>query len=705
MSRRRTCRCALLALLLVLVSATARAGDPDDPNAASDPNAPPPEPEPALTLRDEKVESPRAPSRLLETPLSISVVSGEEMQRAQTDTAIDEALINVPGVFSSGGRNFSQDARLAIRGFGANAQFGIRGVRMLVDDIPSTLPDGQTEVDSLELDFVDRMELLRGPVSSLYGGGGGGVVDVETFEPTVEPTVRARATWGSYDLFRASAITTGTVGGTGIVLGFADTAIGGYREHSQARQWNVLGKLERELPGGSKLGLVFSNVTAPTNDEPGALNQAEVDSDRRQAQPTAITQDAGENLDQQKLALTWAWPVRDGTQLRAIAWGLQRDFHNLLTINRAVELDRKAYGGSLVLNDHSGPLVLALGVDVAAQRDLRRNFANLGGTKGPESANQSEDVTAIGPFLQLDCELPWGFGVVAGARYDWTNFDFGDRFVTAASPDQSDQKTFDQISPRVGVRWRHSDAFMAFANLGSAYQVPTTTELQPADPNAPFFAANLDAEDSLGVELGTKGLVFSRVYYGLTLFDLRVEHVAVPFEDPNGLTLFRDAGASRRRGAELEFSAWLAEGLSVRGSYTYASYRYADFAKVSGGVTTQLRGNMETNAPVNMGALELRYDHPSGFFGVANVRYVSKLWVNDENTATAPGATTSDVRVGWDLRRGDFLVEPFFGARNWTGAKYDDRIRPNAAAGRYFEPAPRATIYAGIEVRMGKEAH
>lgn len=700
MSRRRTWECALLALLLGSVSPAARADDANDPNAPA-----PAADDSGIQMRDEKVESPRSPSRLLETPLSISVVSGEEMQRAQPDSAIDEALGNVPGVFSSGGRNFSQDARLAIRGFGANAQFGIRGVRMLVDDIPSTLPDGQTEVDSLELDFVDRMELLRGPVSSLYGGGGGGVVDLETFAPTLEPTVRARATIGSYHLFRTSAITTGTVAGNGFVLGVSDTSIDGYRDHSEAKQWNLLGKLERELPGGSTVGLVFSNVTAPENQEPGGLNQAEVDTDRRQAQPTAITQNAGENLDQQKLALTFRYPVREGSELRAIAWGLQRDFHNLLTINRAVELERRAWGGSVVLNDRSGPLTLALGLDVAAQRDLRKNFDNLGGFEGPLSADQSENVTSVGPFLQLDCQLPWGFGIVAGARYDWTNFDFGDRFVTTASPDQSDEKSFDQLSPRVGLRWRHSDVFMAFANLGSAYQVPTTTELQSSDPTAPFFAANLDAEDTLGVEVGAKGLLFDRVYYGLALFDLRVEHVAVPFEDPAGVTFFRDAGASRRRGFELEFSAWLAPGLSARGSYTYASYRYADFKKVNLAGTPPViddSGNLETNAPVNMGGLELRYDHPSGFFGVANVRYVSKLWVNDENTATAPGATTSDVRIGYDWKRGDFLIEPFVGARNWTGAKYDDRVRPNAAAGRYFEPAPRSTVYAGVELRFAK---
>jgi iron complex outermembrane receptor protein len=234
-------------------------------------------------MRDLEVESARAPSRLLETPLAISVISSEEIQRAQPATSIESAFDLVPGTFSQGGTNFAQDARVSIRGFGSSAQFGIRGIHMYVDGVPSTLPDGQSEVDSLELDFVDRMEVLRGPISSLYGGGGGGIVSVDTFAPTLEPVVRARASWGNYGLARYSGLATGTSAGTGYVLGISDTSVDGYRDHSKAHQWNLLTKLERELDDGTVLGLNFSNVSAPEGEEPGALTQAQVDQDRRQA--------------------------------------------------------------------------------------------------------------------------------------------------------------------------------------------------------------------------------------------------------------------------------------------------------------------------------------------------------------------------------------------------------------------------------------
>jgi iron complex outermembrane receptor protein len=695
-----------VAALVLAITPLARADDtpaPPAPDAPppSEPNAPAPD-ESGTWFRNLEVESPRAPSRLLEAPQSISVISSEEMQRAQPNTAIDEALGLVPGVVSQGGRNFSQDARVAIRGFGATSQFGVRGIRVLVDGIPSTSADGQSELDSLELDFVDRMEVLRGPVSSLYGGGGGGVVLIDTFAPTKDPVVRARASIGSYDLQRYSALTTGTEGNTGYVLGVSGLVDGGYREHSTAKQWNVLGKVEHEFESGTVLGLNFSNVTAPVNDEPGALTAAEVRMDRRDAQPQALTRDAGEDLDQQKLGLTLRQPLGEGRELRAVLWGLQRGFANLLTINRAVDLDRKLWGTTLLFDDHEGPLRIAAGADLTVQRDLRRNFENLGGRRGALSLVQSENVTTVGPFVQTDLSLPLGFGLTGGVRWDWTDFDFGDRFVTATSGDSSSEIKFRQLSPRFGARWRHSDAFMVYANVGSGFQVPTTTELAAADGS---LQRGFDAERTFGTELGAKGVLFGgRVYYGAALFDLRVKGVAVPFENAGGQTLYRDAGSSRRRGLELETSAWLGAGFSLRGSYSYSSFRYSDFESLQGSALVQQRGHIEPGEPVNSAGLELRYDRGSGFFATAAVHYFSKMWVDDANTQTAPGATAGDLRAGWKFKHGDLQIEPYVGAKNFTGVKYDDRIRPNAVnpPGRFFEPAPRATVYAGVEIQFGR---
>jgi iron complex outermembrane receptor protein len=657
-------------------------------------------------MRDLEVESPRSPSRLLETPLAISVVSSEEISRARPAASIDSAFDLVPGTFSQGGTNYAQDARIAIRGFGATSQFGIRGIHMYVDGVPSTLPDGQSEVDSLEMDFVDRMEVLRGPISSLYGGGGGGIVAVDTFRPTAEPFVRLRTTYGSYHLARYSGLTSGTVDRTGYVFGISSSHVDGYRDHAKSEQWNLLSKLEHELEGGTLLGLNFSNVSAPKGQEPGALTAAQVSADRRQAQPQALTFDAREKLDQQKLAFTLRQPFGEGRELRAILWGLQRDFTNALTFNRRVNLDRKAWGGSLVYADTSSFVHWTGGIDMDLQRDVRANFENLGGARGAQNFEQSENVSAFGPWLSAEAMLDNGLGAVAGARWDWTKFDFGDRWVTADSGDASDDTTFRDLSPRVGAFWRQSDRLFLYANYLTGFQVPTTTELQTPGGEG-GFQDDFGAEKTGGFEVGAKGLLFDRLFYDVALFALRVRHVAVPAEDAGGVTFYRDAGESHRRGLELALAAWLAPGLSVRGSYTYASYRYQDFDTIdfATGEVTSNDGKLEPNAPINVLGLELRYDHPSGFFAASSVRYFSKLWVDDANTATAPAATTTDLRLGWDIRRGGLIVQPFVGAQNWTGTKYDDRIRPNATFGRYYEPAPRAAVYGGVELRWAGAPH
>jgi iron complex outermembrane receptor protein len=216
---------------------------------------------------------------------------------------LDEALDLVPGVFAQSGRNFAQDTRVSIRGFGARAPFGIRGIRILVDGIPTTLPDGQSEVDSLDLAFVDRIEVIRGPVSSLYGGGGGGTIAISTLEPTESPVVSLRSVFGTDHLSRYEAMTTGTYAGTGYALGLASTRISGYRDHARARHSVLFTKLERELADGTQIQAQFSGVWAPEAKDAGGLRASEVAADRGAANPRSRLFDAGEQLDQQKLGL------------------------------------------------------------------------------------------------------------------------------------------------------------------------------------------------------------------------------------------------------------------------------------------------------------------------------------------------------------------------------------------------------------------
>lgn len=674
-----------LAFFLPALAAFGARADPSDPNG--------------IALYE--LESTRAPSTLLEAPLAISVISGEEITRGRPAVTLDEALDLVPGVFAQGGRNFAQDSRVSIRGYGARAQFGVRGVRLSVDGVPSTLPDGQTEVDSLDLSFVERIEVVRGPVSSLYGGGGGGTISVQTLAPTPEPVLRARVLYGTDHLSRYTASATGSLGeATGFATGLAWTRASGYRHHSRARQSLLFGKLEHELTSGTQLSAGVNAVWAPEAQDPGGLTAAQVAVDRKLARPDALTGDAREKLNQQKVSLSLRHPFDQGLELRAMAYALSRDFKNALPlfVDRRVDLDRTVKGGALLLVDETSLIRWTFGLDVDVQEDQRRNYENLSGLRGALTLKQSETVRTVGPFGQADFDLPGGFGAIAGLRWDWTEFKVGDRFP--ADGDHSDRRRFRHTSPRAGLYWSRSPALHVYANLATGFRVPTTTELRAADGS---YSSLIDPEKTLGLEIGAKGVIAERLFYDAALFDLRIRNVAVPFEDGSGLTLFRDAGEVRRRGAELGLSWLVRRGVSVRASYTYADYRYTDYKFVDMfGAITDNDGRREPNTPMHSANAELRLEHPSGLFAVLSLRHFSNIEVNDANTANASGATLSDVRLGHDFQRGGATIQPFFGVRNWSNANYDQTLRVNAAAGRYYEPAPQAEIYAGVEVLLAR---
>jgi len=641
-----------------------------------------------------RTEAARSVDDLLRAPIAISVVESEEFRRARPSGDLSEALELVPGVFAQTSGNFAQDTRVSIRGFGARATFGIRGIRVLVDGVPTTLPDGQSEVDSVDLAFAERVDVVRGVTSSIYGGAGGGLIAIDTLRPTEARRVRLRTSFGTDHTWNHLASVTGTAGRTGYAIGLSHTRTSGFRDHSRARQTGLLAKLEHELDSGAQLRLSIGAVWAPEAQDPGGLNARERGQDRSGAAPAARSFDAGEKLDQQRVAIQYRRPLGPGTDIEWRAFRIWRDFSNALPLNRRVDFDRAVTGGGLTFRARRGSLRLLAGADVDVQQDRRRNYTNPAGRRGALILRQAEDVRTFGPFVQLEWFASDRLRAVIGARYDWTEFEVGDRFV--ADGVQSDSIRFRELSPRVAVQYEFSQAAILRVSASTGFQVPTTTELRPADAIGGFDGGR-DAERAVTYEIGMKGALGSSLFYDVALFDIRVRDVLVPFQDASEETFFQNAGRVRRRGAELALSCNLTPYLSLRGAYTYADYRYADFDPDN---LVDLDGNREPNVPMHVASLELRYDRPNSFFATLAIRHTSDIELDDANQNETDGAITTDLRVGMHLRRRELEIDPFVGVRNLFGVEFDGTVRPNAAVGRFFEPAPESHVYVGAELRF-----
>lgn len=655
----------------------------------------------AATLETTPIRTRRIPESLAEAPAAISVVDEADIQEGRQQLGLDESLARVPGLFLQNRTNFAQDLRISSRGFGARSSFGIRGIKLFVDGIPATLADGQTGVDSIDLGSTGRIEVLRGPASSLYGSAAGGVIHLHTEEPPDRPFVEGRVSFGDHGFARQQLKTAGRGGPVDYLLSLSRFHIDGYRNQSGARSSNLNSIFRWHIDPESRLEVSVNAVDSPKADDPGGLTRAEVHADRRQARDRNLLFDAGEELDQQRLGLVYRRSLGEGQELSARSYIVHRDFENRLpfTSGGAVDLDRLFFGGGLAHTAESDFFDrrqrMVVGLDLDAQRDRRRRYDNLEGTRGALVFDQDEDVTALGLFAQGQFELGADVELSLGARYDRVEFDVEDDFL--ANGDDSGDEHFDEISPSATLMWSPRPALNLYGRFATSFETPTTTEF--ANPSGGGgFNSSLDPQTAKAYELGVKGLLPGRLRYELVLYHIDVEDELVPFEVPSmpGRTFFRNAGSSTRRGVEAAVAAELAPGLTSTVAYTWSDLRFDRYRTPAG----RFDGNRIPGAPRNQLFAELAYTHPWGLRAVWDALYIGHVHLNDANSAKEGSSLVSNLRLSWAFRRGPWEVTPFVGVNNLFDRAYSSNLRINAFGGRYFEPAPDRNLYGGLSVRL-----
>lgn len=656
-------------------------------------------------LEEVIVTATRIPTDLVRLPFAAARVGRDEIQRGRQQLGLDEALVRVPGLFFQNRYNFAQDLRIAIRGFGARANFGIRGIRIFADDIPLTLPDGQGSVDAIDLGSAEQIEVIRGPFSAVYGSASGGVINIRSEDGPEAPFLSGRVNVGSYDYRQGQAKAGGRSGRLNWLANFSATELDGYRDHAffESRLFNS--KLGIDFDDTAALTVVLNAVDSPTADDPGGLNAREVAEDRRQAAPRNLLYDAGEALDQQSLGLAFRKKFNGNRELMLRNYYVHRDFSNRLPFDvnsngqgGSVDLERKFaglggnYGWTAGLGSRNNHLVL--GFDYDAQRDHRRRFANNQGDLGDLTTNQDEDVTTIGLYVQDVLDLSDRTALTLGGRYDNVKYEVSDRTGTAGSG----QRTFKEFSPMIGINWALREAVKLYANISRSFDPPATTEL--ANPDGPTgFNQNLESQTATNYELGIKGLITGSLRYELALFHIDVRDEIVPFElEGSGQSFFENAGNSKHDGLETAVTMELAPGLTGTATYTWSDFVFDEFRGVDGQVYD---GNRIPGIPEHLFNLDLAWSHDSGFFAAWDLLYVGSFYADNANEVETDDYLVSNLRAGIRWGGAKWLLEPFFGINNLSDEAYMGNIRLNASFGRYYEPAPERNFYGGVLLRYG----
>lgn len=621
-----------------------------------------------------------------DAPLAVAVEARDPLLRAtEPGASLEGPLRHLPGLWVNDRENFARGERLSVRGMGARAGFGVRGVRVVLDGIPLTLADGQTPMAIADPAMLRRAELIRGPASALWGNASGGVLFLHTLAE--EDALEARVAGGSFGLLRTDIDAARRLGGQRTGLAVSHLRREGFREHSafEVTRGRAFGQFA--LSDRAQVSAVGAFEWAPHQQHPGALTAEELLATPRQAQTLFVDQRAGKDSRQAQL----------GASLRAALGGTTMDAGAAVTVRRLenalpfafIEFDRIAGSGRIALERTHRILQWTAGLDGALQRDDRRNWANVRGERGELRLDKLVTVLSGGAFAQALVRSGALTGS-AGLRYDLTHFDALDRFLVDG--DQSGSRSLGAFSPALGASYRLATATL-FASASTAFETPTTTELINRPDGAGGFNPELRPQRTRGLEAGLRGTDRAgRIFYDVALFHLAITDQLAPFQGADGRTYYRNVDRAGHTGLEalVEWQAapWLRVG---------ATYNASHFVFTAGA----LRGNRLPGVPPQR--FSLRSQVRAGDL----VAHLSALaagpqYANDANTARADGYVVVDLRLvhaGLAVPGGQLV--PFLQVQNLFDARYAGSVALNARGGRYYEPAAGRALQAGLSWRMG----
>lgn len=651
-----------------------------------------------------EVTSPRLVRDLYETPAAVSVVNAPAIRQGQQRLQLDESLDTVPGLFFQNRYNFAQNLRLSTRGFGARAPFGIRGIRLQVDGIPYTLPDGQSQIDAVDLDSAQRIEVIRGPSSVQYGNAAGGVLDITTARGDDLPAGgRLRLDGGSDDYRKATVQGNGASGSTSAIATLSWLNVNGHREQSEAEKGLFNGRLSHELEPGRRLTATLNALHNPQSEDPGGLTRSQAEDDPQQATFLAKRLDAGQSVNQQTLGLQYEEAVALKGQLTLNTFFSRRDFAQQLPFPGAsrVAYDRRFYGISSDYQQESVlsglPLTWVAGLDVHRQSDQRRRYqVSFDGEVTGQTQDETQNATNAAVFAQGDLALTDQLNLSLGARLDRLRLSISDH--RREDGDDSGSRTFRELSGVAGLSYRLAPQHQVYGTIGTAFESPTFTEFANPDGSG-GFNPDIEPQEALNREVGVRGVIGEGLSYDIAVFSIRVDDEILPFEQ-GGRTFYENAGRTDRDGIELGMAWELSYAWRITSALTLADYKLREFNDEQG---NDASGNRLPGLPREQWVSELEWRGQGSRFAALEWQYTGDLYAENSNQTRVSDYWLLGVRAGESLRVADQTLSLYAGIRNLLDEDYFANVRINANADRpieergYFEPGPGRTFYAGLE--------
>lgn len=661
------------------------------------------------------VEATRTDTGYLQTPASVFRIEAPQVD-SSSQVNLTEVVKGIPSLQIRNRENYAQDLQLSMRGFGARSTFGVRGIRLYVDGIPATMPDGQGQTSNIDLSSLDHVEVLTGPFSSLYGNSSGGTILTSTKEGQGKDSIELSYSGGSHDKSRAGLVLQGGAKGANepsyiISSSYFDTD--GYREHSGAEKVLNNAKLSWNLDDGSKINWVTNYVKIHA-DDPQGLTHDQWNANPKQQVPFLKQFNVRKDIEQTQTGVTWSKPINDKNELYAMAYLGNRQVTQYQSIPKStqdasinhaggvIDFERNYYGADFRWTGKEllPNTTLSVGVALDAMDEDRKGFENFNadgiyGVKGKLRRDEDNTLWNIDPYVQASWQFLPTWRLDTGVRYSNVHYKSEDNYLS--NGDDSGKTDYDKVLPSVALSWQILPELMAYVSYAKGFETPTFTEMAYRPDGQSGFNFDLTASTSDTYETGLK----SQNQLGdftLAVFQTKTKDDIVSAGNSNGRSTFRNADKTLREGVEFAWNKKLWRDLIATASYSYLDATFDADIPALGNIAQISSGNAIPGIAKNQAYASLAWQPSHGLYGGVDVQYMDKVYVNDTNSDAAPSYSVTSANVGYAWVIGDWKVNSFARVDNLFDKKYAGSVIVNDGNSRYFEPADGRNWSAGLRV-------
>ena len=650
------------------------------------------------------VTATRVEQNSFDLPVAIDVVTKKDIQDGQLQMTLSESLIRVPGITAQNRTQQAQDPQISSRGFGSRASFGVRGIRIYLDGIPLTMPDGQGQPGIVDLSAVKSVEVMRGPFSALYGNTSGGVIQMLTENVPVKPEVGGSIMFGSYNTKREILKASGNSENLEYLLNVSNFSSDGYRDNSKSDKQLATAKFKFNISDSTKLTTLVNWFQQDAQD-PNGLTKADVKADRKGVVPAVTNADLKVSRSHAQVGFNLEHQLNENNALNLITYVGTRENEQIIATHplganaRNSQISREFYGADLRW-DNKGQVFdkaynISFGLNYGKSIDARLDTNILAAGLPISTLNRQEDntVSNFDQYVQGKLSVLDNVDLHAGLRHTRVNLNVEDQLLP---PDNSGAVTYEKTNPVIGAVWKVTPSFNLYANYGRGFETPTFFEASfNSTANTATPNLNLKPSESQNVEIGAKAFVTDNTQINLTAFSVKTKDELVVSASQFGRTVYANANDTSRTGLELSVDSEFDHNISTYFSYSLLNAKFDSAYVGNAGLIAsgnRIPGTYKTQL---YGEVAWKYQ-PLGFKTAFEASHNSKVYVNDVNSETAPAYTLFNLRAGFEQKLAHWHFKEYVRVENLFDKEYIGSVRINDGNGRFYEPAAGRNYLLGL---------